>query len=302
MLVALLLLACAPGSKPAANSNNISGDDSGTVTADSSLDASADSAPGPSDTAAAASVHLLTPTDGATVANPVTFDFSAANVASVSLDADGWPLGTAAPDAGSLSYTFDGTGYARVITLTGLDGAGNAVANDTITITVAAPGVHLSVPYYYQMDNAYEPTTTCGITSAAMLLDYWHPASVTPDSLYVDYGKSYGQAPSSLAALYQGEGLHATYSLTATRADLRAQLDAGRPVIVHGYFTASGHVVVVIGYDDGGWYTNDPAGDWDEGYFNPDGEGAYYPYGGGWDDDLGTDGDIWYSAADSSPF
>ena len=58
--------------------------------------------------------------------------------------------------------------------------------------------------------------------------------------------------------------------------------------------------MAVVGYDDGGFYANDPAGDWDEGYFNEDGESAYYPYGGGWDEALGADGAIWYSTADVS--
>ena len=44
-----------------------------------------------------------------------------------------------------------------------------------MTITVEAPletGVHLAVPYFYQMENANQPTTTCGITSGSMIVDY----------------------------------------------------------------------------------------------------------------------------------
>ena len=43
-------------------------------------------------------------------------------------------------------------------------------------------------------------------------------------------------------------------------AGLKSELDRGHPVIIHGYFTRSGHVVVVLGYDDNGYYVNDPAG------------------------------------------
>jgi len=45
-------------------------------------------------------------------------------------------------------------------------------------------------------------------------------------------------------------------------ADIRALLDQGKPVIIHGYFTGFGHVLVVTGYDSQGYYVNDPAGVW----------------------------------------
>ena len=48
------------------------------------------------------------------------------------------------------------------------------------------------MPYFYQYDNDYEPSGTCGVTSAAMLVDTFHPGSVTPDSLYRAYGKAQG--------------------------------------------------------------------------------------------------------------
>ncbi len=287
-LFATVLLACSDDRSPV--EAPAGGEDSG-----------ADSAP----PAEAPLVAFVTPSDGATVQNPVTFTFVTENVATVALDADGYSLGEPAAPASSVTYTFDGTGYPRVVTLTGYDSDGVVVATDVVTVTVEAPetdGVLLDVPYFYQMENAYEPTSTCGLTSGAMLVDYWNAGSVTPDGLYLDYGKSQGQSPSGLAALYEAEGLNARYSLTATRAELRTQLDEGRPVIVHGYFTSAGHIVVLVGYDSEGWYANDSAGDWAEGYFNGYGEGAYYPYGGGWDDALGSDGDIWYSVADEDGF
>jgi len=301
----LLLCACTPAddgggairSSPTPDSGS---DDTGRY--DTGRDDTDDTAP--DDTASLSpAVAFTAPADGSTVENPVSFSFTAHDVAWLTLDADGYAMGTVSDPAetGSLAYTFSGTGYERLVTLTGYDASGAAVASDTVTITVDAPGVDLDVPYFYQMENAHDPTGTCGVTSGAMLVDYWHAGSVTPDSLYEEYGKSQGQSPSGLAALYEYEGLYADYSLTATRSELRDQLDAGRPVIVHGYFTGSGHIVVIVGYDDGGWYTNDSAGDWAEGYFNTHGEGAYYPYGGGWDDALGVDGDIWYSVADDAP-
>jgi hypothetical protein len=48
----------------------------------------------------------------------------------------------------------------------------------------------------------------------------------------------------------------------ASMRDARRRLDAGVPVPVHGAFTASGHLIVLLGYDDQYYYVHDPAGDW----------------------------------------
>ncbi|MBM4393112.1 MAG: hypothetical protein FJ090_18465 [Deltaproteobacteria bacterium] len=61
-------------------------------------------------------VTITSPSDGAEVANPVTFTVtSSSDVGVVELLADGWSIGTVDTDGdgeGTLSYTFSGTGYA----------------------------------------------------------------------------------------------------------------------------------------------------------------------------------------------
>ena len=47
---------------------------------------------------------------------------------------------------------------------------------------------------------------------------------------------------------------------------MKSLLDRGLPVIIHGYFTSAGHVVVVLGYDSGGYWVHDPAGTWNESF------------------------------------
>lgn len=251
-----------------------------------------------------ASVRILSPADGATVENPVTFTIAADGVATVALDADGYALGEAWDPSvtDELSYSFNGTGYERLITLTGYDATGAALATDQVTITVAAEGVQLDVPYFYQYDNAYEPSATCGVTSAAMMVDTWNPGSVTPDSLYLRYGKAQGQSPAGLAELYEWEGLYADWTTTGTRDQIRAHLDAGRPVVAHGWWTSAGHVVIIIGYDEEDWIVNDPAGDWYDCYGCGGGEAVHYPLDGAWDEEMSVDGDLWFSVASSSAF
>ncbi len=256
-------------------------------------------------------VRILSPRDGDTVPNPVTFEVEASEVASVHIQADDWSLGDPwdAASSNSLTYTFTSTGTPRVVTLEGLDADGAVVVSDSITLTVQnedTPGSEgfREVPYYYQYDNRYEPSATCGLTSAAMLLSSWYgKAFVTPDDLYLAYGKDQGQSPSGLATLYGWEGLYSRSGSGATREDLRAHLDAGRPVVVHGFWTGAGHITVLVGHDGSGWIANDPAGDWYSGYGTGAwGDSVHYPYGGSWDQDLSWDGDIWWSAADTVPF
>lgn len=121
----------------------------------------------------------------------------------------------------------------------------------------------LDVKYYYQYANRFEPGATCGLTSAAMLLAH-KGKSVTPDDLYTQFGKPQGQSPERLAALYKSFNLKSTHTYSGTYQDIRNAIDAGSPVVLHGYFTNPGHIVCVVGYEGkDSFIVNDPAGVWD---------------------------------------
>lgn len=164
----------------------------------------------------------------------------------------------------------------------------------------------LTVPYFYQYANVNEPGNTCGLTSAAMLLNYYGKG-VTPDGLYTRFGKRQGQSPDGLAYIYRQYGLYAASTYTGTQAMIKRNIDAGRPVVVHGYFT-DGHILVVIGYDSTGWIVNDPAGLWAGCYLcgypnrtSTNGRGAHYSYSS-MSQVISYDGDVWMSTASTSPF
>ena len=135
------------------------------------------------------------------------------------------------------------------------------------------------VPYFYQYNNSLYPSASCQNTSIAMVLAYlgW---SGTPDQITGRYGKDWAQSPAGLADLFntyvRQEGLSMSLqpNTSGSIAGLKAELDRGHPVIIHGFFTSYGHVLVVLGYDEGGYYVNDPAGQW-SGYFK-----GGYPGGG----------------------
>jgi len=165
----------------------------------------------------------------------------------------------------------------------------------------------LTVPYFYQYFNTYEPSGTCGITSASMLLNYYNKG-VTPDGLYTRFGKAQGQSPEGLAYIYSQYGLSSRSTYAGTEAMIKRQIDAGRPVVIHGWFTGPGHILVVIGYNSTGWVVNDPSGLWAGcygcGYPNrtsTNGRGVTYSYSSV-RTVAGPDGNYWLSTAGTSSF
>jgi hypothetical protein len=303
----ILITACAVPEDPDKVHARAGGGDHAvdTAAANTETDEPIDTGDGPQDSPSSTPwVRLVSPLDQAIVTNPVRFVTEGDDIDTLTLTADGWPIASWAPstDGWTVEYTFSGTGYLREILLEGMDSSGAVVATDTLTLTVEPEGVDLDVPYFYQYDNLHEPGSTCGITSTAMALNWWLPGHTTPDQLYGAYGKAQAQSPSGIAAIYRAEGLNASYTTTGTRSEIIAHLDAGRPVVVHGWWTGSGHITVIVGYDDDNWIVNDPAGDWYVCYGCGEADHVRYPRGGAWDTEMSVDGDIWFSVSDTAAF
>lgn len=127
----------------------------------------------------------------------------------------------------------------------------------------------LNVPYECQNDNGTGlGGSTCQITSAAMVLRYWGAkgkgSGRTTKALdllnhYGDY--EFAKSPAGVARIFEDFGLYARSTESGTVAEMKQHLDAGRPLVVNGFFT-HGHVVVFTGYDATGFFVNDPNGDW----------------------------------------
>ncbi|MDY6807029.1 MAG: C39 family peptidase [Cyanobacteriota bacterium] len=153
--------------------------------------------------------------------------------------------------------------------------------------------VDLDVPYHSQLNNKIKPSGACNVTSVAMILKYYGIDSRTPadiandvqledvlmqktlewDSYYGYYGGiKTRHKPEFLIRLlrewgdkYGGGNLQNSYFKEfASEEDIKQHLAKGNPVIIHGWFTSSGHIIVVKGYDDnkGVWICNDPNGKW----------------------------------------
>jgi hypothetical protein len=125
------------------------------------------------------------------------------------------------------------------------------------------------VPYFNQYDNRINPGGSCQNTSIAMALGLYG-VNVQPDTISGRYGTSFAQSPEGVASVFNTYASEAGISQRiqshrdGSFAAMKKLLDQGKPVIVHGYFTGYGHVVVVTGYDENGYYVNDPAGVWSE--------------------------------------
>jgi hypothetical protein len=212
------------------------------------------------------------------------------NVRSVRYSADGWRIGSSADLANdfALRHTFSLTGR-RMLLVEGLDDAGRIVARAERPIVVVAEGgdaveddveddAPLALPYFYQYENRLHPGASCQNTSIAMVLGAFGWRGV-PDDITARHGKDRAQSPAGLAAVFNEEaariGIAARLSprTSGTIAQLRALLAAGTPVIIHGYFTGFGHVLVARGFDGDSYVVHDPAGTWNQRF------GGGYPNG-----------------------
>lgn len=113
----------------------------------------------------------------------------------------------------------------------------------------------------------------------------------SPDDITSEWGKDFAQSPDNLSYMFNTisneHWLHGVLWTTtnATLEEFRSTASQENIIIVHGYFTNYGHVLVVTGRDaEGNYVVNDPAGRWDEifrGGYNPSvpgtGEGIVYP-------------------------
>lgn len=127
------------------------------------------------------------------------------------------------------------------------------------------------VPYFWQLDNSNNPYGSCQNTSIAMVLNYYG-ANTTPDAISNYYGTSQAQTVPGLQyvfnneAAYHGLNVRVAGTTYGSISKLNSLLNAGKPVIAHGYTTTYGHVLVFIGFDGTYYYCNDPYGEWDGGF------------------------------------
>ena len=148
--------------------------------------------------------------------------------------------------------------------------------------------VLLPVPYLSQRDNTIRPSQTCNMTSAAMVVGYYYPdklkgkrqlEDVLTEKLTQAKGPSSIYYHANIVAILKEYGVNSTFSTETSFAAIKAHLATGNPVIYSGRFTSSGHIIVLVGFDDKGFIVNDPWGEWfSTGYQKKPGQNLHYSY------------------------
>ncbi len=255
----------------------------------------------------AAQITLTVPPN-ATVDAPATFSGTVSSqITRVVVTVDGWQIGDEPVQGGSYAfdYSFTSAALGRQVVARGYDAQLGLVAQAVTYVDVVSDAVvpteepseppppTTSVPYFYQYANSVNPGGSCQNTSMAMVLKHYGAGSVTPDSISGYWGTSQAQTVSGFQSVFNSEAAYYGLAVrdagtqSATVADLRNTLATGTPVVVHGYFTSYGHVIVLVGFDGNRYTANDPAGAWNEVY-----QGGGY---GGWNPTAGQY--ITYNAA-----
>jgi GH24 family phage-related lysozyme (muramidase) len=180
-------------------------------------------------------------------------------------------------------------------------------SDSPIIKSAASDEVVLKIPYLSQLDNTRDPYSTCNVTSVAMCMAYFgRPVRNSRGEQLEDELDNYcfenhlsRHSPTDLARLAIAYGYHDEFQPDARWNDVKAWLAKGNPIIVHGYFTKSGHIIVIGGYNSKGWVVFDPYGEWyKSGYDRNDasnptkGAGLTYSYGM-MERLCGSDGDLW---------
>ncbi|HEY9836904.1 MAG TPA: C39 family peptidase, partial [Vampirovibrionales bacterium] len=160
--------------------------------------------------------------------------------------------------------------------------------------------IELNVPYFSQRDNPRYYWSTCNVTSIAMVFHYYGLRSKYGGQLEdellqwcFNYGGVGSQTDHSvLSAMVRAYGFKHRFITNSTWSEVKNELINRRPVVIAGYFTATGHIITIIGYNRQGFIVQDPWGDALTGYSHTEGRRLMYPYSY-MDRVCGPDGNVW---------
>jgi uncharacterized protein YvpB len=148
----------------------------------------------------------------------------------------------------------------------------------------------LGVEYMSQRDNYRDANRTCFSSSCAMLLKYLKSGSIKTDDDYIKVVFTFGDTTegATQVATLKHFGLPVVFITGGNRALIQKQINSGKPVpagfLHHGtpsQPTGGGHWLCIIGYDETGYWVNDPWGDCDlltGTYPSTDGAKKHYSY------------------------
>jgi uncharacterized protein YvpB len=149
------------------------------------------------------------------------------------------------------------------------------------------PSIKLNISYKSQLDNEENPTGSCNVTSLAMCLQFLGAKRKTSSGQFEDelyrYAQDHGLSrhdPHDLATIVEAYGCRDDFRSDATIDQVKDWLAEGKPIVIHGYFTTFGHIVVIIGFNSTGFIVHDPYGEWTPYGYRTDlsGQAVHYSY------------------------
>jgi uncharacterized protein YvpB len=133
--------------------------------------------------------------------------------------------------------------------------------------------VQLGMGYLNQRDNLFNPNGSCNVTCMAMVLNYLGVKQKYPsqyeqfeDELYdeMDLQGWVRHDPYDLATLMKSYSVKPNFTEFGSIEGARSAIRNQSPVVIHGYFTTFGHIIVLKGFDEDGFRVYDPYGEWHE--------------------------------------
>lgn len=147
--------------------------------------------------------------------------------------------------------------------------------------------MNLPITWFSQLDNKFKPTGTCNVTSVAMCLYYYgirpqkRNQQLEDELFLLVESKGWDRhVHEHLRRLFIEYGVFDEFKMDATWDEVKLHLANKKPVVISGKFTSSGHILVLRGYDDKGFWVNDPNGEFFHSGYRTDlsGENLHYSY------------------------
>ena len=150
-----------------------------------------------------------------------------------------------------------------------------AITSYFLDNNIMTTAMQLKVPYFSQLNNStlygYQPYQQCNVTALGMCAAFFLDSQAKDDhgweerllkAVVASGGIPYD--PYCLERAFNSEfpTLRDDFVPNASIDEICRSLNVGNPCVVHGYFTRSGHIVTVVGYDMDTLIIHDPYGEW----------------------------------------
>lgn len=186
----------------------------------------------------------------------------------------------------------------------GKSAGGGAISAPTGKAEKTDGGIKINVPFLSQLDNVYSPSASCQATALAMVLLFLGVKQKNPaekdlgNEIYPQLAaQGFPGTPGFMVNTAETYGVKVNFTAASSNDELKKWLDSKQmPTVIHGWFTAPGHVITCVGYNKDGFIVHDPWGKFlgSTGSYDHDASGAYNLHSWDWVQQFwAPDGQFW---------